>query len=275
MAGDQTRTADSAGPIRDPEARRVCSLAGIETARARVTTLKNLRDGLDISIKELENQRKKDKVVNKALMVARFTKATCDAFIGMAGTIAKAVIPGKGGEAAEKFADVYATANPIIEAVATADAGGKADWVKAGTSAAKEGVGLLTKNKGTQLLAKSAVVKVEVIRGAMNHDEEGVIKSGLTYAYDMNTTAAEMTGEKGEAVAAVMKVGKSAFEYNEQIGKAFDQLIDDDLESEERFHEAKANLVNQAKRLSKTIEELERSLAPLEKAPGAANRRLP
>jgi hypothetical protein len=144
-------TPDTAGPIKDPDARRVCSLAGIETARQKVFTLRQLRVGLDISIKDLEAQRRKDKIINTAFGVARFTKATCDAFISMAGALGKAVLPKPAGEAVEKIAAGYAAATPLIDAAATSAAGGKADWVKAGTSSVKEGVSLVTKNKAVEV----------------------------------------------------------------------------------------------------------------------------
>ncbi len=203
-------------------------------------------------------------IINRALVVARFTKATCDAFISMAGALGKAVLPKPAGEEVEKFAAGYAAATPLVDAAATSAAGGNADWVKAGASSIKEGVSLVTKNKGVEILTKSTVVKVEVIKGAMNHDKEGIIKSAVDYTYDLNTTVAEMTGKKGEAGAALAKVAKAGFEYNEQIGKAFDQLIDDDLESQERIHSLKTGLVHQAKLLSKKIDEMEQFISSCE-----------
>lgn len=264
MAQPNFSSPDTVGPIQDPDARRVCSLAGLETARQKVFSLRQLRDGLDISIKDLEAQRRKDKIINTALVVARFTKATCDAFISMAGALGKAVLPKPAGEEAEKFASLYAASTPLVDAAATSAAGGRADWVKAGTASVKEGVSLVTHNQGAVLMTKTTVVKVEVIKGAMNHDQEGIIKSAVDYTYDLNVTMAEMTGKKGEAGAALAKVAKSAFEYNEQIGKAFDQLIDDDLESQERVHALKRNLVHQARLLSKKIDEMEQFISSCE-----------
>ena len=108
MAQPNFSTPDAVGPIQDPDARRVCSLARIDTARQRAFTLRQLRDGLDISIQDLEGQRRKDKIINTALVVARFTKATCDAFISMAGALGKAVLPKPAGEQVERFAAGYA-----------------------------------------------------------------------------------------------------------------------------------------------------------------------
>jgi hypothetical protein len=264
MTQPNVLTSDAVGPIRDPDVRRVCNQASIETTRRKVLTLRQLREGLNISIQELESQRRKEKFVNKALLVARFTKATCDAFINMAGALGKAVMPKPAGEKVERFAAGYAAAIPLVEAAAISDAGGKADWVKAGATSVNEGISLVTNNKAAKILTKSAVVKVEVIKGAMNHDGEGIIKSAVNYTYDLNVEIAEMTGEKGEAGAAFAKVAKSAFEYNEQIGKAFDQLIDDDEESQERADALKRTLVLRAKLLSKQIDEMEQFITSCE-----------
>ena len=257
-------TTDAVRPIQDPDARRVCSLAGIDTARQKVFTLRQLRDGLNLSIGELERQRRKEKIINNVFLVARFTKATCDAFISMAGALGSAFLPEAAGKTAEKIASGYAAVTPMLEAASTAAAGGDAEWAKVAATFVKEGVSVVTDKKGAQLVTKSAVVKVEIIKGAMNHDKEGIIKSAVDYTYDLNTTLAELAGKKGKEGAALAKVAKNAFEYNEQIGKAFDQLIDEDLESQERIHALKSSLVHNAKLISRKIGEMEQFLTSCE-----------
>jgi hypothetical protein len=63
----------------------------------------------------LEAQRRKDQVVNKALLVARFTKASCDAFISLAADMATA-FAGKLGKQAEFVEALYGSATPLAEA---------------------------------------------------------------------------------------------------------------------------------------------------------------
>jgi hypothetical protein len=263
MAQSFVSTPDTAGPIRDPNARRVCSLAGINDARQKVITLRQLRDAVDISIRELESERQKEAIIDKALLVARLTKATCDTFIAMAGALAKVAMPGKAGEEAERFAAGYAAATPLISAAATSDAGGKAEWGKAVAASVKEGVTFVAPGNPTaEILTKSTVVKVEIIKGALNHDHEEVIRSGASYLADLHATVAEMTkSDTGETVAAFTRVAKSAFEYNDQIGKAFDQLIEDDQESKERFESLKRNLERDARRLSQQISKMEQFIS--------------
>lgn len=245
------------GPLLDPHARRVCCLSGLEAARQKVFTLRQLRKGLEISIHDLEAQRRKEEVLNSALVITRFTKATCDTFISLAGALGKAVLPKPVGKQVEMLAAGYAAATPLAEAAATSHYGGKADWVNAGATSVKEAASLVTDNIGTELLIKTSVVPVETIKGAMNHDTRGIIKPAANYVYDLNTSLADLVGKKGEAAAALAKIAKSAFEYNEMIGKAFDQFIDDDLESQQRTQALKSSLMHLSKLVSRKIYEME------------------
>src|ERR1043166_480224 len=81
------------GPIRDPEAARVCGLHDISAKQRQLVTLRQLQGALQTSIHELEREHQHEHFVNRAFMVLRFTKATCDAFIGMAQTFVETFIP--------------------------------------------------------------------------------------------------------------------------------------------------------------------------------------
>src|SRR4051812_43221235 len=128
MANDHLRTPDAVGPIRDPNARRVCNLNGIAIEQEKLISLRKLRDGLDMSIRELEAQRRNEEMVNKAFMVARFTKATCDAFLGVGAALAKGFLGEKTSKPIEAVEAMYGTATPLAEAASTSLSGGKADW---------------------------------------------------------------------------------------------------------------------------------------------------
>src|SRR3954465_13634864 len=93
MPHPNLNTPDAVGPIRNPDARRVCTLSGIATAQEKIVTLRQLSNGLDISIRELDSQRRAENIAEKALLVARFTKATCDAFLSMGAALSKAFLP--------------------------------------------------------------------------------------------------------------------------------------------------------------------------------------
>src|SRR5450631_488474 len=101
MSQPDVATAEIFGPVKDPNAARVCSLNGIGATRERLATLQQLLDGIEMSIRELERERKRDQSNDRALLVLRFTKATCDGFIGLASAISTAVLGKKVGEQAE------------------------------------------------------------------------------------------------------------------------------------------------------------------------------
>jgi hypothetical protein len=260
MTQPALKSPNAVGPIRDRNARRVCGLTGITAGQDRLVSLRALRDGLELSLRELENQRRKDQIVTKALLVARFTKASCDAFLEMAATASTLILPKAAAEGAEAVANAYGTVAPLADAVGTRVAGGKVDVARTAIASAKKGVSLATRGQdvGVKLLAKSTVVKVEVINNAMNQDAKGVTKSAASYIRDLNTTAFKEAGfKKTAAVGEVTKIAQSAFTYNEQIGKAFDEMIQGSSESEERYQMLKTTILTQARQLSKRIAELE------------------
>jgi hypothetical protein len=217
-----------------------------------------LRDGLEISIQDLEMEKRKEEMLNKGLLVLRFTKASCDAFISMAADFLSVI----GGEVAKKQAEaieaIYGAASPVAEAASSSYAGQKVDWVKTGADSIKKGVSLVTKNEGYRIATKSAVVKVEIIKSAMNGDKEGLLKSAASYLYDLHTTLGDLAENAGvKRVSAFAKIAKDAFEYNEKTGEAFEELLQGDLETQERYHALKTTLIHQARRLSATIDDLD------------------
>ena len=252
----------AASHIRDADARRVCTLHGMAAAQQKVVALQQLRASLDTVIRELEGQRRWEHIVHRAKAVTLFTKATCDAFIGIAAALSKVVLPDTVSKKAEYIEKLYGTATPVAEALGNAIAGAKQDWVKTGATVAKEGVGLVTKNKAHEVLTKTTVVKVEIIKGALNGDTEGVVKSAAEYSADLHATLADII--KWKKTEAFIKIAKSGFVYNEALGKAFEELVDNDLDTSLRYLSQRNNIAAQARRLSQKIEELESLLLSCE-----------
>jgi len=254
MASSDIVTPDAIGPIRDTNARRVCSLNGI-SAQTQLVSFRKLRDGLDMTIRELDSQHRRDRMILKARLVTKFTKASCDAFIGMAAGFIKVMLPGA-KKPAELIKNAYGAATPLAEAAGTTLAGGTVDWVKTGAASAREGAALVTRHKDAyEILLKTTAVKVEVIHDAINGDHEGVVKTAASYVYDLHTKIAEML--EAERLAAFAEIAKQTFEYNEQIGKAFDEMLESGEQSEEQYRMLKATISSQAKRLSAKIKLLE------------------
>ncbi len=265
-ASNGRSTVDALSPIRDPEARRVCSLNGIGLAKDKVVSLNALGDSLRLSIREFESDRRTERWVNRGLLVARLTQATSDAFLSMASAMAKAVLPKEAGDKAELVDNVYNFAKPIASTVATVAAGGKVDKGKAITDIAKGGVRVFVHNEGYKLAAESTVLPMEVVSSALNRDKRGAIKGTVEFIYDQHTNIFDMLADdekKGgganafKALSAVMKIAKSGYEYNEKLGEAFDEFLEEDEQSEERLRALKNTMLEQAKRIEAQVSQFQ------------------
>ncbi|CAH1678234.1 hypothetical protein BOSEA31B_14673 [Hyphomicrobiales bacterium] len=242
-------------PIVDPRALRICNAAGLWKANKQLASLRELRSGLDISLRELEGERKKAEIVNKALMVARFTRATADAFISMTSALAKVVLPKVAADGIDRVGTAYGAATPWAEALGNKMAGAKVDWTDTAASSAREGASLMTGNDGYELLIQSSAVKVEIVNAAMQKDQAKVIRSSAFYLVDLHASMAKIAGRRKSE--ALLKLAKSTYEYNDKIGDAFNALIDDDLATAMQFDASKATLLRAGRELSKKIAELE------------------
>ncbi len=259
----------------------------MSVARERAVTLKNLRDGIHLSISELEKQRNREQVVTKAFLVLRFTKASCDAFISMAASMAGAA-KSLGGKKFDKMADgagivekLYGVASSAAENIGTAAAGGKTNWTKTVTEAVKAGgshaVGKATglseaEKQGYELLINSAAVKVNVINHAMNEDKKDLVKTASSYAYDLHTSIGDIAAEhmKGKGAAATKslatfaKIAKAVFDYNEELGDAATEMADAYAENEQRYASLKRMFIGQARSIAQKIDELNKYVSSCE-----------
>jgi|KBSMisStandDraft_5_1062788.scaffolds.fasta_scaffold384544_2 hypothetical protein len=243
---------NSVGPIRNQDAVRICTLANIAVTEEKLTTLRQLRNGLDMAIADLDRQKRKEQLANNGLLVLRFAKATCESFVELAGEMAEVVLPKAAGEAAKGVAKTSKLVGSVAEAASTKAAGGEVG-VEEITKIGKAAGGL--GDTSTKLIIKSAAVKAEVIHDAMNQDHKGVLKKAASYVYELHAELGKLAGLK--KTAAFAKIAKQAFEYNEHLGKAFDAALKANEETLLRHQSLKANLTMQARRLSKQIEQME------------------
>lgn len=260
-------TGASATPIVEPNAVRVCNAAGLWKANNHLATLGELRSGLDISLRELESERKQAELINKALMVARFTRAAADAFVVMTAALVKVVMPKQAAQS-DMVSRVYGAASPWADALGNVTAGNQVDWVDTAATSVRKGAPLMTDNKGYELLVRSAAIKVEVVNAAMHQNQSKVIRSSALYIVDLNASAAQLA--KWGKTAAFLQIAKGAYEYNDKIGKAFDGLIEDDLATAEQFNASKRTLLRCGRELSKKIAELETFIASCQQELDAA-----
>ena len=252
------------GPIRDPEAARVCGLHDISAQQQQLVTLRQLQGALQTAIDELEREHEHERFVNRAFMVLRFTKATCDAFVGMAQTFVGTFIPAS-AKAAKQVGAGYKAGTTLGDALGTKIAGGRVDYAKKGLDLAKAGSTLID-DEGYGILAKSMIVKGEIIHAAMNNDREEVVKDAAKYGYELHAKIAELGlksaghNKTGKAVKLFTDTAKRAFEYNEELGKVFDEMIESQEEGDQRYISLKTTLLKQAKRIAAQISELERTV---------------
>jgi hypothetical protein len=247
-------TGASATAIVEPNAVRVCNAAGLWKANDQMATFRELRTGLDISLRELESERRRAELVDKALMVARFTRATADAFIVMTAALVKVVTP-KAAAQTDLVSRVYGAASPWADAAGNKMAGNEVDWVDTAAVSVRKGAPLMTDNKGYELLVRSAAIKVEVVNAAMHQNQSKVIRSSALYLVDMNASMASLA--KWNKTAAFLQIAKGAYEYNDKIGKAFDGLLEDQQATATQFNSYKATLLRAGRDLSNKIAALE------------------
>lgn len=232
--------------IRDKHSIRVCNLAGIKLAGEQRLKLENLQRGLNQSLAEFEVEKKRAEFGVRALMVARFTRASCDAFIGIAAALSEAVLPEGVAKEAGAVKGAYKTETAYI------DSGG--DLLKTATTAAKEfGSGMDDKALG--FVVNSGAIKAEMARSALNSDKEGLEKSAAEYFIELGKFTLDSLERKKQK--AFVDIAKEAFEYNEKVGAAFDELLDSQLENSERFERSKATLKMQARKISSKINDLD------------------
>lgn len=109
----------------------------------------------------------------------------------------------------------------------------------------------------------------ELVHSALNGDEDQILKNSAQYLVDLRADVADLAGWK--KTAGFVRIANSAFEYHNQLTKAFEELIDNRSASEEQYTTLKTNLIIQGRKVARTIEELEKFIEscqiPSETAP--------
>jgi len=245
------------GPIQDPNAARILNKHGIHGDPQQLITWRQMRHVLESSIKELEKEHRKEHIIDQALLVARITKATCDAFLGMVTAVAGVF---KLGGGAKVVTGVYEATTPLAGAASTWAAGGRVDLVKTVASSAKGGSSLA--GDDYELLIKTTAVKAEILNAAIRSEPKEILPAARDYVIDAHLTIANMEKmpEWSKRFGAFAEVTKRAVEYNKSLGEAFDQMLENKEEGDQRYRELKASLLKQAIMVNHKIAELERHL---------------
>jgi hypothetical protein len=254
----------SGNVIRDQDAARVCNLAGITAARRKIVRLSEARDGLIIAMRELEAQKRKDDILAKTLLALKFTKATCDAFIGLAAELSKAVLPKAVATNARLVKGAYGITSSLAEAAGTAIAGDRVDVTKTAAAVTKAG-GDLIDDAGYRYLLKNTGVKIELFNNAMNGDSKGLRKSAIDYMSDLAKFSLDVLEQKKASV--FLGIAKQTFDYNEKLASAFDELIAYREADDMRLFSAKMQLIKSGRQIEKNIRTMEDFIASCEAVP--------
>ncbi len=257
------------GPVRDPHARKILAKHGIHGAAQQLITLRQLRQVLQSSMEDLQKEHRKEQIVDNAFLVARITKATCDAFLGMVTAVADVFKLGKGVKAVNS---IYQAATPWAGAASTWAAGGRVDLLKTAASSAKGGSPLA--GEKYELLIKSTAFKAEVLSAALRSEPREILPAARDYLIDAHLTIAQMDRmpELSKRFGALGEVTKQTVEYNKALSEAFDQMLESKEEGDARYLALKAGLLKQAKLVDDKIAELDRHLHTYQAQPA---RRLP
>lgn len=242
----------NASLVSEQDSIRICNLSGIGLAGEQLVKYEKLSRGIDIALRDLDAQQSEEEVINKSLMVLRLTKATCDGFIDLAAELTKSAVVVK---------SIYGATSELAGAVATEVTGGEADWGKSGSSALKSLTGLI-KNEAAQYFIKNAVVKTELVVGAMNGNRDQLKKSSIEYMTDLHQYALDAI-EKHKA-SAFLGIAKASFDYHENINNAFDAYLADQEEAQLRNQNMKVTLIHQGRKIRQKIAELNNFLRSCE-----------
>ncbi len=224
--------------VPDRNAINVCSTAGIELMSNKRVRLVQLRRSLQSSIAEIEKASKKDDLISRALLTANLVKATCEAFLEMAGAIGDAAgiknvdLVAKAGSAAISFAD--SSASTVV--------GSKTDWISTTNKLMGAAGAKYIKTESIKDLADLQTIKVEILNSAVRGESAKMLQSvflsyvpkiaEMSLKYMKQETAAKWTN-------AVMTVSNSGYSYSKALEETFNTRIND----REEFNSRKSSLL--------------------------------
>ena len=203
-----------AGAIYDEQARQSCSLAGITLMKGKITRLQQLQRSIEANWREAEQARSSAELNNAILLSLKLVKASCDAFIGIAGSMA-----GPKGEVIDK---IYGAADPFATIAGKMIAGDKvngSEWAKAANTGVSSALGAKF-DKFSDVIDLQKV-KTDLVVDAIAQDEKSLLEDMQNYG----TKVAEMTAKHADSVresaarAAGKTVAKAAWGRFVAVGK--------------------------------------------------------
>jgi hypothetical protein len=257
--------------IRNHAAAQVCSLANIQVTRQKVVTLTQLRSALQISLRQLEQERQHRNLVDKLYLAARLTKATCDAFLGIAVDMSEMLMPREGlGNKASPEAMVnaaYGAASAFADAGGRYFSGQKVDFAKTTGAALKSASSVMPMGKempksAVDFLRDSSGIHADLFVSVVNGDKHGVVNNSIDYAVAVAKLNLSALGR--DKYAAFLGIAKKAFDYNDQIKEALDEALDNQVESAQAYQGSKFMIIRLARNLDRTIADMQAFVASCE-----------
>lgn len=210
---------------RDRTAIAVCSVSGLNLMSRQKIKLTQIKQALQSAISEAERASKMDDFMSKSLLVANLTKASCDAFIEMAGALGKV--------AGLKNVDVAAKGLTAVTAVAgstaAAFAGQKTDWISTGNSVLKATNSKIGKGD-IKDLADLKLLQIDIVNAAVREDSAKALQViFLKYIPKIGEMSLKYMKENVKAnwLGAVASVANAGLTYSKSLDKAFDARLQD------------------------------------------------
>ncbi len=197
----------------------VCSSAGINLLGRERIRLVQLRQAMQNTVMEMERSQSKDDLVSRALLAASLTKATCDAFIEMAGALGTLA----GIKGTDEFARGYGAVSAVATTATQASLGQNADWLGTANSVAKA---VVKPND----VADLQFMKVDLVNSALQKDTPKLLQTAFwDYPAKIASMSLGYLGREAKKrwVDAVSGVVSSGLNYSRSLESAFDTRLDD------------------------------------------------
>lgn len=215
------------GPLQpgDP-AVGVCSAAGINLLGNQKFKLLQLKSALVNSIQAFEAAGSRDEFLSRGLLTANLIKATCDAFIDMAGSLGDAV----GIKGADAVSKGYSGISAFAMTGTQAALGQKADWLGTASTVGKIAISKSRMGDTAKSAAELQMLKVDIINAAVQKDGAKALQ--ITFMEYLPKIGAMSLDHMGHAVkakwlGAVSAVANAGTSYSKALSDAFDTRLSD------------------------------------------------
>jgi hypothetical protein len=219
--------------VPDRTAINVCSTANIELMSNKRVRLTQIGQSLQASVAETERAAKRDELLSRALLTANLIKATCEAFLDMAGALGEAAgLKGTGSVSKLGIAGMA-----IAGSTASSRAGLPTDWVSTGNKVAGVFVDQRMKAGNAKSVMELQTVKVDLINSAVRGDNVGALQ-GIFLGYLPKIAEMSLDMMKKETAAkwtsAASSVANAGYSYSRALDEAFNTRIADRVELSDR-----------------------------------------